>query len=337
MTPRELVIAAIEHRRTERVPYTLDVEAAVAEELDAYYGTRDWRDRIVSHIVRVCPFDVAGDEAVDDIRVRDRFGSVWRQDLRPMHLEEPGLREPSFEGYCFPTVTDHLDPDREAATRQSLEHCTDRFTAIGFGFGLYERTWTLRGFENSLMDCVAEEEFFDELVERIFQLHMGLIAECLKWPVDGVMFSDDWGDQRGVIIGPERWRRFIKPRLADMYSAVHDAGKFTLSHCCGSVREIMPDLIEIGLDVIQSVQPEALGMDPYELKRDFGEHITFWGCLGSQSTIPFGTPAEVKAEVRRLRTEMSRRGGYILGPAKALQPGTPVENAVACIDAFTEC
>jgi len=336
MTPRELVIAAIEHRDTPGIPYTLAIESPVDQELDTYYGSGDWRGRIVNHIARVCPFEVAGHEPVDEVRVRDMFGSVWRQDLRPTHHEEPGLKLPSFDGYRFPTLADHIDEAREAATRKALEATPDLFTAIGFGFGLYERTWTIRGFENSLMDCVAEEDFFDELVELIFQLHMGLIAECVKWPVDGVMFSDDWGDQRGVIIGPERWRRFIKPRLAVMYDAVHAAGKFTLSHCCGSVREIMPDLIEIGLDVIQSVQPEAVGMDPYGLKRDFGNDITFWGCLGSQSTIPFGTPDEIRAEVRRLRTEMSHGGGYILGPAKALQPGTPVENAAACVEAITE-
>jgi len=336
MKPRELVIAAIEHQETPEIPYTLGIESPVDKELDAYYGSGDWRARIVNHIARICPFEVTGHKPVDEVRVRDMFGSVWRQDLRPMHHEEPGLKQPSFEGYYFPSVADHLDAAREAATRQSLEVNQDRFTAIGFGFGLYERTWTIRGFENSLLDCVAEEDFFDELVERIFQLHMGLIAECVKWPVDGVMFSDDWGDQRGVIIGPERWRRFIKPRLAGMYAAVHAAGKFTLSHCCGGVREIMPDLIEIGLDVLESVQPEALGMDPYGLKRDFGDQITFWGCLGSQSTIPFGSPDEIRAEIQRLRTEMGSGGGYILGPAKALQPGTPVENAAACVEAFTQ-
>ena len=89
------------------------------------------------------------------------------------------------------------------------------------------------------------------------------------------------------------------------------------------------------LDVLESVQPEPAGMNPYELKRQWGEKITFWGGLGSQSTIPFGTPEEIKAEVSKLRREMGRGGGYILAPAKALQPGTPIENAVAVFEAFT--
>jgi uroporphyrinogen decarboxylase len=98
----------------------------------------------------------------------------------------------------------------------------------------------------------------------------------------------------------------------------------------------MPDIIEIGLDVLESVQPEARGMNPYELKKKWGDQITFWGCLGSQSTIPFGTSEQIHAEVRRLRREMGHGGGYILAPAKALQPGTPKANAVAVVEAFTE-
>jgi len=336
MTPRELVIAAIEHEETPTLAYTLEVESPIDEDLDAHYGSGEWRERIVNHIIRLSPLDSEGNEAVGEVYTRDMFGTLWRRDLRPFHLEEPGLKQPSFDGYRFPTLADCLDAEREAATREALEANADRFTAAGFGFGLYERTWAIRGFENSLMDCVVEEDFYDELVERILQLQLGFVGECAKLPVDGIMFSDDWGDQRGVIIGPERWRRFIKPRLAQLYQAVHDAGKYTLSHCCGSVRDIMPDLVEIGLDVLQSVQPEAVGMNPYELKRDFGDQITFWGCLGSQSTVPFGTPEQIVDEVQRLRTEMSRGGGYVLGLAKALQPGTPTENAVACVEAFTE-
>jgi uroporphyrinogen decarboxylase len=148
------------------------------------------------------------------------------------------------------------------------------------------------------------------------------------------MFADDWGYQRGVLLGPERWRRVLKPRLARFYARVHQAGKYTLSHCCGSVTDILPDIIEIGLDVLESVQPEADKMKPYELKRCFGKHITFWGGLGSQSIIPFGTTDEIRTEVTRLCREMGKGGGYILSPAKPLQPETPTQNAAAIIESF---
>ena len=98
----------------------------------------------------------------------------------------------------------------------------------------------------------------------------------------------------------------------------------------------MPDIVEIGLDVLESVQPEAAGMNPYELKRRWGDKITFWGGLGSQSTIPFGTPQEIRGEIRKLRREMSSGGGYILAPAKPIRPETPLENAIAVYEAFLE-
>ena len=135
-------------------------------------------------------------------------------------------------------------------------------------------------------------------------------------------------------MGANRWRELFKPHLDCMYQQVHDSGKFVLTHCCGSIEEILPDLIEIGLDVYQSVQPEAANNNPYELKRKYGERITFGGGLDSQSIIPFGTPEEIHSEVQRLCQEMARGGGYILGPAKAIQPDTPIENAVAVLEAF---
>jgi uroporphyrinogen decarboxylase len=184
------------------------------------------------------------------------------------------------------------------------------------------------------MDFIAEPEFVEEALDRLTELYLQFVAYTVDLPIDGILFGDDWGDQRGVIIGPERWRKFLKPRWAKIYEAVHAGGKIVMSHSCGSVVEIIPDLIDIGLDVLESVQPEAAGMNPYALKKQYGNDITFWGCLGSQSTIPLGTPDEVTREIRHLAAEMGKGGGYIMAPAKPLQPETPTENAVAIIEAF---
>lgn len=336
MTPRERVIAAIEHRETDVTPYTLSFEKDVVEMLNHHFGSNSWHDRINNHIIRTAPFDAIGDRTIDENHVIDLYGSVWRTDLRPTHHEKPGLEEPSLENYRFPTVEECFSEERDRQCREALERHRDRFTTIGFGHGIFERTWTIRGFENCLMDCALDEDFYDELCERIFQLHMDIVKEGVKYPADAIMFSDDWGDQRNVIIGPDRWRKFIKPRLAKLYRAVHESGMYTVSHCCGSIVDIIPDLIEIGLDMVQSVQPEARGMNPYDLKRKFGDEITFWGCVGSQSTLAFGSPEDIRTEVRKLRREMSKGGGYVLGPAKALQPETTLETALTCIDVFTE-
>lgn len=334
MKPRDLVLEQIHHRPTRPVPFTLSFEGDVADRLDAHYGGGRWRDGLVPYIASAAPVDTMAKEPIEGGLARDVFGTLWRLDKRPFHLQRPAMAAPSFDGYDFPSPERFYKAETEAAARKTLAARPDSFRVAGISWGLFESSWGIRGFQNALMDAAAEPDFYEELLERITDLFMAFVEKAVAMPVDAVMFGDDWGDQRGVILGPERWRRMLKPRWARLYQAVHDAGKFTISHCCGSVVDIMPDIIEIGLDVLESVQPEARGMNPYELKRRWGDRITFWGGLGSQSTIPFATPDAIRAEVRRLVREMGKGGGYMLAPAKSLQPETPTENAVAVLESF---
>jgi len=251
-------------------------------------------------------------------------------------LVESAFKGPSLAGYALPDVDTCFDPDWGERARKQLEAEQDHFVVGFLGFGLFERSWTLRGFENALMDMVAHPDFYEELVERITNHQMGIVERLLELPVDGILFSDDWAYRQGLLMGADRWRRFFRPRLTRLYARVHQAGKVVLSHCCGSIAEILPDVMEIGLDVYESVQPEANNSDPYDLKHRYGDRITFWGGLGSQSTIPFGTPAQIRSEVAKLCQEMGKGGGYILAPAKEIQPETPIENVAAVLEAFLE-
>ena len=339
MTPKERVIAQINHQETDPIPYTLgfDEEGHFEERLDDHFGSDAWQG-LLDSAIRSLPRPGTGvivDETVERYYT-DAYGTTWQVDRRPYGLVEPALKEPSLEGYEFPDVDALFDPDWEDEARREIEEQGDHFLVASFGFGLFERSWTIRGFDNTMKDVAAHPDFYDELVERIADHHLEMVERVLGLPIDGVMLSDDWGYQRGVIIGAERWRRFLKPRMARLYARAHEAGKYTLTHCCGSIEEIIPDLIEIGLDVYESVQPEAKNNSPYELKQKYGDEITFWGGLGSQTTIPFGTPEEIKAEVARLCREMGRGGGYILAPAKVLQPETSIDNAAAVVEAFLE-
>jgi len=337
MVPREVVLEQLHHRETHPIPYSLGFEGDIAERLDSYYGSADWRARLTPYIVTVGRIDTVQHERVDDVHIRDAFGSLWRDDRRPWHLVEPALKEPSLAGLTFPSL-DRFVPDVQAlvdAARQACQEKADSFQIISIGWGLFEHSWRIRGFEEALSDAVLHPGVYGELLDRLADLFVAFVDIWAEVPADAIMFGDDWGFQQGVIRGPERWRTFIKPRWARVYDAVHAQGKAVISHCCGSIADIMPDIVEIGLDVLESVQPEARGMNPYDLKRRWGKEIAFWGALGSQSTIQFGSPDEIHAEVRRLCAEMGRGGGYILAPAKSLQPGTPIENAVAVVEAFT--
>ncbi len=335
MTPREIVLEQIHHQETVQIPYTLPFEDAVGQRLDAHYGGPAWRARLTPYIASVGAVDTDLKEVIDEKYVRDGYGGLWRQDMRPWHLEKPPLAEPSLDGYTFPKPETFFRPDWKARARETCATMPHSFRVGNLGWGLFERSWNLRGFENILMDSVTEPDFFEAVLDRLTDLYLAFVEYTADLPIDGILFGDDWGDQRGVTLGPERWRRFLKPRWAKIYAAVRSHGKIVMSHSCGSVAAIIPDLIEIGLDVLESVQPEAAGMNPYELKRAWGDKITFWGCIGSQSLLPLGTPEQIHTEVRRLKREMGRGGGYILAPAKPLQPETPTANAVALVEAFT--
>lgn len=335
MKPRDVVLEQIDHRETRPVPYTLEFDEKVKPLLDDYYGDPSWDQVLTPYVLKIYPIDDLQWQPIDEVRCRDAYGGIWRMDRRPWHLRTPPLAEPSFEGYKFPKPEEWFDPESKKAALEQCQQHEDSLLLAYLGWGLMEASWGLRGFESVLMDCIAEPDFYEEMLDRLTEHMLAYVDYALDLPVDGVFFSDDWGHQRGVMIGPERWRKYMKPRWAKIYEVVHQEGKLIASHTCGSVAEIMPDIIEIGLDVLESVQPEAEGMNPYELKKKWGDKIVFWGGLGSQSTIPFGTPDEIKAEVRRLCDEMGRDGGYILAPAKPLQPGTPLENALAVVDAFT--
>ncbi len=333
MTPRDLVLEQIRHRQTDPVPYTLAFEGDVGSRLDAHYGSRAWREKIVPYIAHCGGVTRDTNVTLDAAHFRDAFGSVWRVDGGAPAVVAPALKAPTFEGYAFPPASAFRDAAAKAGARQRVAEAAKRsFTLVG-SLCLWG-SWYLRGFENTLMDCAAEEDFYDELLERMTGLCLDLVAECADVPADAIMMGDDWGDQRGILIGAERWRKFFKPRYARIFDAIHAQGKLAVMHCCGSAAEIMPDIVEIGLDVLESVQPEAAGMNPDALKKAWGDKITFWGCLGTQRLIPFATPDEIRAEIRRLRRAMSRGGGFILAPAKPLRPETPTENAVAVVEEF---
>ncbi len=153
--------------------------------------------------------------------------------------------------------------------------------------------------------------------------------EALKHDVDAVYFGDDWGQQRGLQMGPKIWREFIRPVLRRMYAAVREAGKFVMIHSCGDVDELFDDLIDIGLNCFNPFQPEV--MDVYTLLPRYRGRLAFHGGLSTQRTLPFGTVQDVRAETRRL-LELGREGGYILAPAHDVEGDVPLENMLALIE-----
>jgi uroporphyrinogen decarboxylase len=335
LTPRERVKAALAYEETDIVPTNMFIEPEVEDKLTEHYGGNEWEQRINNHMIMVTYPLWLQAEPVEDHYIKDEYGAVWDFSRKPFHLVDFPFKEPSIEGYDFDTVTQTvLDGLDIGSAEIIIRDNPDKFVLGNLSFGLFERSWVLRGFENVLMDGILNESFYEELLDNILEMQLRLIDKLLELPLDGVYLGDDWGDQRGVIIGPERWRRFIKPRTAKLYERIKSSGKLVLTHCCGNVFDIIPDMIDIGLDVLESLQPEA--MDVYEIKRKFGKDLRLWGGLGTQQVLPFGSPQDVRDEIRRLIEELGKGGGYILAPAKPLMEDIPTENAVAVLEEFAQ-
>ncbi len=324
VTPKERVYRALAHEETDLVPYMVSIEPGVAARVDEYYGNTDWRRKIVNHAVGTGP-NWRGPERPDGTFV-DKFGSVWQQGTI-FHLIGYPLTEPTLKGYEFP---DLLEEDTIERMAQFCETHQDRFRYCNFGLMFFERSWSLRGMENILVDFLEHPDFVEELFDGLMELHLDLMDRLGHLPFDAFGFGDDFGQQKGLIMGPRIWRRVLKPRLARMYGKAHELGKRVHIHTCGDVSEIMEDLIEIGVDICNPFQPEA--MDVFDLKRRYGDRITFEGGIGTQVVLPYGTPEEVRAEVRRCREELGRGGGYIMVTTKPIMDHVPTENAVACIE-----
>ena len=329
MTPKEIVLEAIAHHSTDVIPYTISVDPEAADRLDAHYGGRDkWpvrRTFFAGLGVNWRAGDAEGAEYFKDI-----FGVEWKQG-NIFHITKPVLDSPSLAGYTFPTLV--KDEELEGHRAHCEKH-KDLFKDFTFGLLFWERAWALRGMENMLMDLAAEPAFADALFERLMELHLEGLDKILPLPFDGVRFGDDFGAQKGLIMGKPYWLKYLKPRLAKMYGKVRAAGKIVSIHSCGDNSEILGDLIDIGLQVFNPSQPEA--NDLAALKREFGRHITFEGGIGTQVTLPLGTPDEVRQEIRRCRQTLGKGGGLVMATTKPIRPDVPTANAVAAVETIIE-
>jgi uroporphyrinogen decarboxylase len=184
--------------------------------------------------------------------------------------------------------------------------------------------------EELLVDMIEAPTWVERLMDAITDYQLAVLDGALKYNLDGILFGDDWGQQSGLIFSPRLWRRFIKPRLARMFAKVKAAGKAVFLHSCGKIQTLFPDLIEIGLDVFNPFQPEV--MDVTEVKKQYGRNLCFYGGVSIQRLLPYGTPEEIRSEVRRLMKEIGQDGGYIVAPSHAMPPDIPLENILAFIE-----
>lgn len=333
ITPRERVWQAIRHEQPDIVPYQINLTIPARARLEAHYGTTELDDVLGNHIVRY-KSRLEYEPLPEPGMFVDEWGVVWNRSI-DADLGVPENRVLQTRDLATLVVPDPLDPRRYARLPVFFAKNADRFKLFSVSFSLFERAWTLRGMEALLADMVEAPAFVEALLDRIFEWNMAVLDEMLKRSFDGikfdgVLFGDDWGQQRGLLFGAKRWRQFIKPRVAAMYRKVAEAGAAVCIHSCGKVQELFPELIDIGLQVFNPFQPEV--MDLREMKARYGKDLTFYGGVSVQRLLPFGTPDEVRREVRRMLDVLGPGGGFIIAPSHEMPGDIPLENMLAFIE-----
>lgn len=332
MTKKELVIQALEHHETSILPFHLECTEQALENLIAYTGDPNIEKKFDSCLYYWqywgWPTEIPGRPGW----FRDDFGVEWDRNGAdkdiglPIKYQIEDLEDYTYE---FPV----LDEQRLRVQYQKMmEEKGDRFCMAGFGFVMFERLWSLMGMENALISMIACPEELEAFLDKICDYFCHLIDIALEYDFDGIYFGDDWGQQHGLIMGAEHWRRFIKPRMARMYAKVKAAGKYVMQHSCGDCSEIIPDLIEIGLDCYQTFQPEVY--DIQKIKNLYGDKLAFWGGISTQRCLPYATPEEVKQEAQRVATILRKGEGYIWAPTHAIAFDVPPQNILALIELF---
>ena len=320
MTSRERVLQAIRHKQTDVLPGTLYLD----ERLKNLSGL-DYPNDTVRILWEI------ESEPLPDGGFRDPFGVRWERNAASACFVAPPLREPDAKQ--IPRLS--LLPEGEINRIRSIRAANpDRFIYYQFTMTFGERLWALRGLEQYLADLVEYPDFIHQALDVLLEMHMGAIDVLVTLPIDGITFGDDFGTQRGLMISPALFRTFFRDRLAILYRRVHAAGLVVGAHSCGDNTAIMRDYIEIGLQVFHPLQPEC--MDITTIKREYGRDLTFRGGIGVQGSVVHGTPDQVRREVLTAAKILSAAGGYLLEPCKPLPPETPIENAVAFVEAMKQ-
>jgi uroporphyrinogen decarboxylase len=332
MTPRERAIKAIQHQETDYLPYTVDFCGDAYEKLVRHYNGTTFLNGVEQHIVKTSAFGFPRENKIGNDIYQDAFGTQWDRsvDKGVGVIVSPLFTEETFDRYEFPDPTS-LELYRHIPN--FIEENKDKFIIASVPLSYFERSWAIYGMENVLIDMAVNEDFMFKMLDKILEYNLKLIDQLLKFDIDCVHINDDYGQQKGLIMGPALWRKYFKPGLKQMYDKIKSAGKYVYHHSCGDLVEIIPDFIELGVDILNPFQPES--MDVFKVKEEYGKYITFHGGVSEQKTMALGTPDEVEKETYEKIIRLGKGGGYILGPSQEITRDVPIENVERFIKVIT--
>jgi uroporphyrinogen decarboxylase len=354
MNSRERFLAVINHQEPDRVPVFANLTPQVAEKLgkkmnlpyepeDSFLSTRISHTEILLELgndaVGIGPCRDAAKPTVrlEDGRLKDEWKIIYKRVglydeavVRPLaHVEEVE----DLKNYQFPKA---LVPGRfDLAEKVTAKYIKDYAIVGDLEATIFELAWNLVGLEKFLLDLAFGKEYIYHLLDKLAEFNTACGIKMIELGADVIWMGDDFGTQQGMMISPASYREVFKPRqkkIIDTFKQTNPDIKVAY-HSCGSIVPIIEDLIEVGVDILNPIQPQAKGMDLKLFKEKFGDKIIFFGGVDVQKAMPYGSPEDVKEEVKARIAAAGNGGGYILAPAHNIQPDTSLENIYAMYEA----
>jgi uroporphyrinogen decarboxylase len=352
MKPRERVELALNHERSDRCPFQVGFTPEFAARLQDEKGIRSLKvhnphgggnsyaiERAIGADILITSVGWANSYYMDTQPYTDEWDIGW--DVVPYNTpfgngiyteicRHPLADDHAISGYHAP---DPNRPELYRAAEQMIQDFKAEYWIVGSTVTtVFETAWALRGFKQMLMDMARNPDLANALFEIPYHYHLTAAKKLVELGVDMIYLGDDMGAQTQMMISPSMWRKYFKPRMANIIAglkSINPALKVAY-HTDGNVEPIIPELIEIGLDVLNPIQPAS--MDPAKIKKEYGDKLCFWGTIDEQYTLPFGSPQNVINEVNLRLETVGFNGGLILAPTHSVQLDTPLENFWAMVN-----
>lgn len=359
MDARQRVALALEHKEPDRVPIDCWLSPEIAKRLLAHHGFAT-QEQLLQHFEVDLRYiegpryigpgpRVRADGSVEDhwgvprmrVEVGEGEQAAAYREVRDFPLAEATSVADlaAYRGWPHPDWFDYDCVREQVAAARALGKTVvfmgDRMNrAAQLKPAMY-----LRGVEQILLDLVMAPAMAEYIFSRVAEFYLEYCRRTFAVAGEGIdifFMGDDFGTQQGLFMSPAMWRRFLRPGFAALVALGKQHGYRVAHHSCGSLRPIIGDLVDCGLDILNPLQPEVVDMDRRVLKREFGDRLTFHGSISIQRTLPFGTPEEVRREVAERVETLAPGGGFIFCTAHNIQADTPLENVAALFAAYRE-
>ena len=352
MTSKDRALTALAHEEPDRVPVHIDFTPEAAAKLskhlklkdstaEAYSGKISEIPLVMGHDLLVAWHGIATSyyqhEECDEYTCEWGIGWRWVDIPNGRYTEiarRPLADERDLSSYTCPDPAEDWRYDSARALK--ADHGATHCVVGGMPCTFFEAAWYLRGYEAFLTDMMINKDFAHALLDKLFDFQLVTGTTLASLGVDIIWLGDDFGTQNSLIIAPEIWREFFKPRYGRLIQAIRDVNPAVkiAYHSDGNIEQLLPEYIEVGVDILNAVQPKS--MDPAHLKRRFGDKLSFWGTVDIQEVMPFGSSEDVMEEVKLRIQTVGQSGGLIIGPSHNIQPDVPLENTLAFYEAVNK-